>query len=279
MKNYLLLLRPQQLLKNLIIFFPPFLGGKIVGFHVLAVGILPLLSFSLISCSSYIFNDLLDFERDRLHPRKKERPLASGAVSRNGAIGLMIFLLVGGLYYGFSVSPEFGFVVLAYLLLTTAYSAGLKNIVVVDLFCISIGFLLRLEAGGVAFSVRISEWLFLSVFLLSLYLAAGKRLSEKNCLEESAEAHRRTLGAYPPGFLEGSLYLSGAAVLVTYAMYVVDRPTLIYTVPLCCFGLLRYLLNVLAGRDGDPTSSLLKDLPLLAVSVIWAIMVGWSIYR
>lgn len=278
MKNWLKLLRPSQWLKNLMIFFPPFLAGEITSVTVLMAGWLPLLSFIFISSSSYIFNDLQDVERDRLHPRKKTRPLASGAVSTQTAMAALVVLACAGLVTGFYVSKEFCLVATAYLALSLGYSLFLKEYPVVDLFCISIGFLLRLIAGGIAFTVPISEWLFLSVFLLSLYLASGKRLSEKQILEAGAAEHRSTLGRYPEGFLQGCLFITGAAVLVTYAMYVVGRPALIYTVPLCCFGLLRYLLNVLAGRDGDPTSALFKDIPLLIVSAAWAGIVGWSIY-
>ena len=149
-----------------------------------------------------------------------------------------------------------------------------------DIFCISACFLLRLEAGGSAFTIVISEWLFLSVFLLALFLSTGKRLSEKTCLGAAAVMHRKSLNAYPEGFLDGVMYMTGAAVLVTYTMYVISRHStlLIYTVPLCSFGLLRYILRIRCGKGGDPTESLLKDVPLLIVGVVWAVMVGWGIY-
>jgi 4-hydroxybenzoate polyprenyltransferase len=150
----------------------------------------------------------------------------------------------------------------------------------VDIFCISAGFLLRLQAGGAAFNVVISEWLFLSVFLLSVFLSTGKRLAEKQRLGVAACHHRKALLAYPEGFLEGVLNMTGGAVLVTYTMYVISRHSalLVYTVPLCCFGLLRYILRVKTGKGGDPTESLTKDVPLLLVGMAWVVMVGWGIY-
>jgi 4-hydroxybenzoate polyprenyltransferase len=167
-----------------------------------------------------------------------------------------------------------------YLTISLAYSFVLKNYPVIDLFCISSGFIIRLMAGGALFSVTVSEWLFLSVLLLSLFLSSGKRLGEKSMLGNSAGKHRKVLLAYPDGYLEGILLLTGSAVLVTYSMYVVNRHSLLLlaTVPLCCFGLMRYIFRVKSGDGGDPTESLTKDIPLLLTGILWASMIGWGIY-
>ena len=156
----------------------------------------------------------------------------------------------------------------------------LKDIVILDLFCISAGFLLRLQAGGVAFNVAISGWLFLSVFLLSLFLSAGKRLAEKQRLGDTATDHRMALIGYPQGFLEGTMYMTGGSVLVTYSMYALTRHSslLLYSVPLCSFGLLRYIFRIRSGKSGDPTDSLVRDVPLLIVGMVWVALVGWGIY-
>ena len=179
-----------------------------------------------------------------------------------------------------NISITFLVLLASYLSVSVAYSAKLKEIVLVDIFCISAGFLLRLEAGGIAFNVSISEWLFLSVFLLSVFLSTGKRLSEKQSLGDEARYHRIALITYPNGFLEGSMYMTGSSVMVTYTMYVISRHSslLLYTVPLCCFGLMRYILRVQKGKSGDPTESLTRDLPLLIVGVLWVALVGWGIY-
>ncbi len=179
-----------------------------------------------------------------------------------------------------SISWKFLLFLLAYLFIAGAYSFSLKKYPIIDLFCISSGFLLRLLAGGEAFGVVVSEWLFLSVFLLALFLSTGKRLSEKNSLGDQAGSHRKSLSGYPDRFLDGVLFMTGSAVLVTYTMYVVSRhkAILLYTVPLCCFGLLRYIFRVQSGKGGDPTESLTRDLPLLIVGLLWVFMVGWGIY-
>lgn len=272
------LLRPRQWLKNLMLLFPPFLGGKLKGLAIAHENLLPLAVFCLASSSSYVFNDLLDADRDALHSQKRHRPLASGQVSKAGAgviCGAMALLAVFG---ATQISEKFLGLVLGYALVSCLYSLKLKEMAVVDLFCIAAGFLFRLEAGGEAFHVVISDWLFLSVFLLSLFLSAGKRLGEIVALGDSAAEHRKSLDYYSRAYLQGAMFMTGAVVLVTYTMYVISREGLVATVPLCAFGLMRYILRVESGKSGDPTESLLRDGPLFAVSFSWAVMVGWGIY-
>jgi len=272
------LLRPHQWLKNLMLFFPPFLGGALLTQGMVLKGAIPFVVFSLASSAGYLINDLMDRETDFNHPRKSSRPLTSGKLSVKTAKILAAMLTVSAVIIGISVSKIFLLLVLAYLAVSVAYSCCLKNIPVVDLFCIATGFLLRLMAGGEAFDVRVSEWLFLSVLLLALFLSAGKRLSEKQLLADTAGGHRKVLAHYPEGFLDGVLFMTGSAVLVTYTMYTLSHQTLLYTVPLCCFGLLRYILRVKTGLSGDPTESLLRDPWLLVVGAGWSVMVGWGIY-
>jgi decaprenyl-phosphate phosphoribosyltransferase len=275
---YLKLLRPTQWLKNLMLFFPPFLGGALLQPGLAQRGLLPVASFCLGSSATYILNDILDRHLDILHPRKKGRPIASGRVSPGAALILGSLCLAASLLLAARQSTGFLLVLLAYLAVTTSYSLKLKELPLVDLFCIASGFLLRLEAGGVVFGIVISDWLFLSVFLLAVFLATGKRLGEKTGLGEGAGGHRKSLLSYPDGFLQGTMYLTGGAVLVTYTQYVIARHAMVYTVPLCCFGLLRFIMRVQSGQGGDPTESLLKDGPLFVVGLLWAAMIGWATY-
>lgn len=280
LRGYLKLLRPTQWLKNLMIFFPPFLGGTFFSSVVRPAALIPFVSFCLASSATYILNDLLDVENDRNHPEKRLRPLPSGRISPLSARALALVLALAATALAWKVSTPFLVFLLLYGAVSCAYSVKLKEYALVDIFCISAGFLLRLEAGGAAFGVTISEWLFLSVFLLAVFLSTGKRLSEKNRLGGGAVSHRKALVAYPEGFLDGTMYMTGGAVLVTYTLYVITRHSavLLYTVPLCCFGLLRYILRVQSGKGGDPTESLTKDLPLFIVGLAWAVMVGWGVY-
>jgi 4-hydroxybenzoate polyprenyltransferase len=273
------LLRPHQWLKNLMLFFPPFLSGALFHPGMLAKGIIPFFAFCWASSAAYVFNDIFDRESDSQHPKKRFRPLPSGMVTKANAYVLFGTLFVGALIFAWSVSYIFLTFVLLYLSISLAYSLRLKHLPIVDVFCISLGFVLRLYAGGEAFGVHISDWLFLTVFLLAIFLSVGKRFSERRSLGSAAGGHRRTLEEYPDGFLESAMYLSGAAVLVTYAIYAISKPLLVYTVPLCLFGLLRYLMKVKSGGEGDPTEALVKDVPLLIVSLLWAVLVAASVYQ
>lgn len=277
--HYLIMLRPAQWLKNLMLFFPLFLSGQLLSPDLAKRGVLLFCSFCLVSSAGYLFNDLLDRERDALHPKKCKRPIPSGQVSVRGAAFYAALLLFAGGGLALKLPTGVLLLLLAYVAVSLSYSLLLKSMMLVDLFSISAGFLIRLRAGGEAFAIPISPWLFLSVFLLAIFLSTGKRLSESKTLGNTAVEHRTSLAGYPPGFLAGTMYMTGSAVLVTYTMYVILRPSLIYTVPLCLFGMLRYILRVSTGGNGDPTDSLLKDWVLFAVSLAWVVMVIWSIYR
>jgi decaprenyl-phosphate phosphoribosyltransferase len=278
MGNWFKLLRPRHWLKNLILFFPPFLGGVMFDQGMLIKGLWPLIAFCLASSAVYVFNDIIDRENDILHPEKRQRPIASGAVSPVRAIALAIALLLISLLVSLQLPTQFLYWLVAYLGLSFAYSLFLKNQPVFDIFCIALGFVFRMFAGGAAFGVEVSDWLFLSVLLLAIFLSAGKRLSEKLMLGELSGEHRKSLAAYPDGVLDGFMFMSGAAVLVTYTMYVITMHRLVFTVPLCCFGLFRYALLVKGGESGDPTDSLVKDPVMFVVGLSWAVMVGFSTY-
>lgn len=280
MLPYIRLLRPLQWLKNLMLLFPPFLGGTLLQDDFISRSIFPLVAFCLASSATYVVNDLADCDADREHPVKKHRPLPSGDASSRVALMLAVLFLSTALFLAASVSGTFFGLLLGYLAVSFLYSIYFKNYAIIDLFCIASGFIIRLLAGGAAFGVTISEWLFLTVFLLALFLSTGKRNGEQRSLGMQAGQHRKALLEYPAGFLDGLLFMTGSAVLVTYTMYVISRqsPLLLYSVPLCCFGLLRYIMRVQSGNGGDPTESLTRDLPLFIVGISWAILVGLGIY-
>jgi 4-hydroxybenzoate polyprenyltransferase len=245
---------------------------------VLQKGVLPFVSFCLASSFTYILNDILDCDRDQLHPRKRQRAIASGAIAVPIALMIGLLLLIPALGMAGMVSLLFFEYLALYLLVSAAYSHFLKNQPIFDIFCVASGFVFRLLAGGEAFGIVVSDWLFLSVLLLALFLSAGKRLGEQQLLGDDAEGHRRSLSKYPPGALDAMMLISGAAVLVTYTLYVIAKHKLVYTVPLCCFGLFRYVLVVRSGGGGDPTLALLKDPVLFLVGLVWAMLVGFSVY-
>ena len=229
MTAYLAMMRPTQWLKNLMLFFPPFLAGQMLLPGIVTRGVVPFGAFCMVSSAGYIFNDLLDRKRDIHHPKKRLRPVTSGAVSLSGASMFSALLLISGLTLAGFTSSRFLLLLAGYAAVTTSYSLLLKTLPVVDLFCISAGFLIRLQAGGELFNVPISPWLFLTVFLMAVFLSTGKRVSESLSLGNMAGEHRTSLASYPPGFLAGTMYMTGGAVLVTYAMYALNKQTLIYS--------------------------------------------------
>lgn len=277
--HWVRLARPQQWLKNLMLFFPPFLSGAAANPGLLTKGGGAFLAFCCASSAGYIVNDLYDLKQDAMHPLKSGRPLPSGAISLPSAGAAALLFIASALALSLGVTHLFLGYILLYLLISFAYSVCLKNQPVLDIFCISSGFVLRLYAGGTVFDVVISDWLFLTVFLLAIFLSIGKRSSEQRNLGEDSAQHRAALGKYPRGFLDSAMVLSGASVLVTYAIYVISKPMLVYSVPLCLFGLLRYLYRVKSGGDGDPTASLLKDPWLLLTGVAWVLFVTVCVYR
>ncbi len=272
------LLRPPQWAKNLLLLFPPFFAGKIFDANVHATVLPSLISFSLAASCSYIVNDIMDRETDKNHHSKKNRAIARGDISVSFAVVIASCLYLVAMLIASSVSRRYEGLVIIYLLVSFAYTFFFKNMVLVDIFFIAFGFLMRILAGGEAFQVPVTSWLFLTVFLVSLLLGAGKRLGELVSLGDDAHKHRKILAQYPHSFLEGLLWFSAAAALVTYALYTLDRKSsLFYTVPLAAFGLVRYIYIVKQGK-GDPTEALLFDRQILGVSIVWACMIGLIIY-
>lgn len=275
MKTYIELLRPHQWLKSLLLLFPPFLGGTLWQTDSISVLILPLISFSAGASGIYIINDIFDRDLDKNHPAKSRRPLPSGRIKLPEAMVFSALLGVVSVICGLFVSSLFLLCLLVYLGISIAYSWRFKTVPIVEMFCVVSGFLLRLQAGGIAYQVEISDWLFLSVFLLALFLVSGKRLGElKHLSGQPAELIRPVLAKYPDGFFQVSLALSGTAVLITYTMYVISHHGNLLLIPLCCFGLLFYLQRVFSGKGGDPTRALLRDPLLFVVGLLWVVLVG-----
>ena len=276
--SYIKILRPHQWLKNLFCFFLPFCG-KMVDPSVRSAVIPALLSFSLAASCGYIINDIKDRMADRNHVIKKQRVIAKGELTVVFAAVIAAVLYVAALLISSNyVSRRFEWFLLMYLFVSLTYTFFLKDIVLVDIFFISFGFLLRVLAGGEAFRTTVTSWLFLTVFMISLLLAAGKRLGELVSLGDAAHSHRRSLTHYSQSFLEGILWFSASASLVTYALYTLEQANgIFHTVPIAAFGLLRYIYIVKQGQ-GDPTEALLKDGQITAVGIVWVFVIGAIIY-
>jgi 4-hydroxybenzoate polyprenyltransferase len=242
---------------------------------------LAFIAFSLVSAAEYLINDLRDLEADRLHPRKRLRPLAAGTLRPSLAVAAAIVLGAGGLVLGALLEWRFGLLLLSYALITLAYSFRLKHIVIVDVLTISIGFVLRAAGGALVIGVPISPWLYLCTILGALFLATTKRRHELLLLGEESGAHRAALDDYSPQLLDQMTSIVTAATVVAYSLYTVTAENLpanhamLATLPFVLYGVFRYLFLVYSRDDGgSPEEVLLRDRPLLADIILWLVSAG-----
>ena len=280
LKDYILLIRPTHWVKNFLVVAPPFFAGIVFdNINNFIIAVLSFFSFSFASSAGYILNDIVDADLDGQHPIKKNRPLASGRIKKDTAIIIGFAFLAFGILLGLGISLSFTLVLLCYLALTSAYTLGLKNIVIIESFCIAGGFLLRIIAGGVGSSVSISGWLLLTTFFLSLLLAFGKRRAELQMSDDGLN-FRQVLKKYNPQFLDNGMVIFSTASIITYSLYLINKgiDIIVVTIPFVCFGILRYLYLVHIKSKGDPTEALFKDFWLLICVVTWIIVTGFFIY-
>lgn len=277
--NYLNLLRPKHWLKNILLFAAPFFGGSLFFKETLLMALPAFIAFSLCASAAYIFNDIKDIENDRLHPAKKKRPIASNSISKMQASVFAVFLIVPSLILSYAIAPAFFYCIFSYLFIQAAYSTYLKNIAIVDIFCIASGFVIRVLAGGAAFNVEVSHWLLLTMFTISLVLATGKRLDEVSLLNEKAGKHRKSLRYYSASTLNEILIISSSVSLMAYALYSVEQfQDFIYTIPVVTFGLFRYIMLSKQGM-GDPTEAMTRDKWMALTVVLWLLLVGLIRYN
>jgi len=247
-------------------------------YRILAAGGL----FCLASSGIYLINDLRDLESDRVHPVKRQRPLAAGKISIELARWLAVALLTVALTASFSLSRGFGAVVTLYIGMQIAYSVWLKQVALVDVFIIALGFVMRAVGGGVAINVTLSPWLLICAFLLALFLALCKRRHEKNVLSSFAENHRANLEYYHSQLLDQLIAIVSAATITSYSVYTLATDTvqkfgtsmLSLTIPFVIFGIFRYLDLVYRGNQGGrPEKTLLTDVILMIDLLLYGICV------
>ena len=271
-------LRPRQWTKNLLVFAGLIFSRSLhepalVGRSVFAFAI-----FCLLSGGVYLVNDVVDAERDRAHPQKRLRPVASGRLPAGTALAGGIVLLVGASIAAFLLSAPFGAVAVAYAVLLSAYSAGLKHVVIVDGLIIAGGFVLRALGGVIVLDIELSHWLLLCTILLALFLTFGKRRHELIALEGGAADHRPILSEYSPQLLDQMISVVTASTLMAYALYTLAPETqaklgttrLPLTIPFVLYGIFRYLY-LLYRHDlgGNPSEHLLTDRALLLDVALW----------
>jgi 4-hydroxybenzoate polyprenyltransferase len=281
----LLALRPKQWTKNGLIFVALAFTLNLQELTLVGKAVQAFVCFCALSSAGYLLNDVMDVEADRQHPTKRLRPIAAGSVPIGLALGLGLALALVGLVGTFAINLPLGGLALAYVALTALYSVSLKHIVLVDLFGLAAGFVLRAAAGAVAIDVPISPWLYIATMLGSLLIALGKRRAELEVLGVEAVGHRRNLEAYSLEFIDQLIIIVSSAALMTYALYTFSAENLprnhsmMMTIPVVLYGLFRYLFLVRQGSvGGSPEDLLFRDRPLLVAVVIWIVLAVATLY-
>jgi 4-hydroxybenzoate polyprenyltransferase len=283
------LARPKQWIKNFFVFAPLLFSKHIFqGFYVINA-LEAFFTFCVISSAVYIINDILDAESDRAHPKKKYRPIASGEISVKQAIIFLIVLLVIAILSFFFQNPAFVFLTVLYFLTNLLYSLKIKSIVLLDVFFISFGFMLRVLGGAAAISVPVSSWMVLTTIFISLFLAISKRRGELSQVinQENIEKQRPVLKDYSVTFADQLNTIAAAGTIISYALYTVSERTiatfgtekLIYTTPFVIYGIFRYMYLMHKKNLGEsPTSMVTKDIPIMLNVLLWFIVCILIIY-
>ena len=274
--------RPYHWIKNLFVFAALIFARKYTHPQDIGHTILAFIVFCLGASAVYFFNDLADRENDKLHPIKKDRPIASGKLSVVAAWVITVILLSAATLIGYNLGVSFLMLLAIYLFLNFAYSMGLKNIVILDVMSLAFGFVIRAAAGAAAINVPISSWLLICTTLLALFLGFAKRRQELLVLGNEAVSHRRSLAHYSPYFLDQMISVVTASTVIAYTFYTLSPEIkekfgtgeLVLTVPFVLYGIFRYLYLVHQKEEGgNPTKLLLTDGPLLVCVGLWIITV------
>ena len=283
-------MRPKQWVKNVLVAAAPLAGGRLLEPAVLRGVVLAFVAFCLVSATVYLVNDVRDVAEDRLHPRKRFRPIAAGELKPAAALVLATFTGIAGLALGFAVALPLGITLVVYVAIQLLYSSFLKHLPVVDLAVVASGFLLRAIAGGVATGIVLSQWFLLVAAFGSFFMVAGKRYSEMKAIGGEAGT-RRALTRYSESYLRFTWMLAAVMVLISYSLWAFENPrgaggepdllgvpwTAISIAPFT-LGLLQYALEVDAGNAGEPEEVVLQDRVLQGIGVIWLVVISVAVF-
>lgn len=272
LKLFIQSIRPAQWTKNGLLFAGLIFSKQMDEPSVFLKSFAGFAAFCALSACVYLFNDILDRNRDRLHPVKSQRPIASGALPVRAAASGSVFLGASGLISAFLIDPGFGWISVAYMAMMIGYGIVLKRIVILDVIVIALGFVLRAAAGAEIVNAAISSWLLTCTIFLALFLALSKRRHEIHVLGEKAAQHRANLTEYSPVFIDQMISVVTASTVMAYALYTTSIETiekfgtrnLIYTLPFVLYGIFRYLYLVhIRNEGGSPEKILLHDKPMI----------------
>jgi 4-hydroxybenzoate polyprenyltransferase len=275
-------MRPLQWPKNGLLYAALIFSGKFTDPQLILKATYGFLLFCVFSSCIYLINDLRDRERDRLNPRTAKRPIASGELKPSIAVGAVVVMLPVAFVLSYILNPWFAFVGALYIAKDLGYSFGLKHVVIIDVFLIAAGFVLRAVAGALAIGVQISPWLYVVTTLGALFLALNKRKHEILLLSGDAGSHRRVLDEYSPALIEEMLAVITASTVMAYALYTFTAENLppllkenhlmMLTIPFVLYGIFRYLYLVYQKNEGStPEEVLVRDKPLLICILLWGL--------
>lgn len=285
--DYLKLLRIHQWTKNLFLFAPIFFAGEFLNVSKLLIAVAGFFIFSLASSGIYTINDLFDREKDRLHPLKKFRPLASGKISTRNAVILATLIIGAALFSAYLIDVGLLIIIIIYLMLNLLYSGGLKNISILDIMILSSGFVLRIFAGGVITEIPISQWLLMMTFLMALFIAFAKRREDVLILNKTGTVTRTSVSGYNLEFINSGMSLISSLIIVLYLLYVTsddivqrfqDKPVYISAL-FVLTGIIRYKqITFVEDNSGSPSDNLLRDRFLQICIAGWILFFVYLIY-
>ncbi|TAN29441.1 MAG: decaprenyl-phosphate phosphoribosyltransferase [Actinomycetota bacterium] len=279
--------RPKQWIKNLLVLAAPVAAGTITDTRILKPSLVAFVAFTFVASGIYLINDVMDLEADKSHPKKSDRPIASGEVPLALAITIAVVLEIMGLAISFIFgNANLGLVITIYVAMNLAYSSFLKHEPVIDILVVALGFLLRAIAGGVADNVPLSNWFVIVASFSSLFVVIGKRYAESQLLGEDAAAHRASLGKYPIGFLNYARSLSSGVAITAYCLWAFERGTaapkgalwIESSILFFVAAILRYALLIEQGHGGAPEDLLMSDRLLQVIGAIWILVLVIGIY-
>lgn len=285
-KSIMVSMRLKQWIKNIFILAPLLFSERLFELQSLLVSIRAFFSFCLISSAIYIINDIHDKKSDSFHPKKRDRPIASGKIGIKKALILVIILLISGYSLALHLNFSFILILIFYVILNLFYTYIGKSLVFIDAFCISLGFVLRVMGGSYAISVYASGWIIMCTFFIALFLGFGKRRNELLLLKKTHSNHRKVLKKYDAVFLNHVLISCGTISIISYALYTLDpsiikqfgTDKLIFTVPFVAYGIFRYMYLLWNAQEGDPTDLVTKDRNLLITIFLWVVTTISIIY-
>lgn len=276
-KIYIMIIsmRPKQWVKNGFVFAGLIFSKSFLQVEPVIRTVFVFILFSMVSGGIYIINDVIDIKKDALHPTKKNRPIASGKLKPREALVFSAIVLGIGFYFSYILNFKLFLVLITYFLMVLAYSLKLKNVVILDVIIISLGFVLRTIGGAVAISVEISPWLIVCTTLLALFLALNKRKNELLVLTEDAGKHRKILEEYSSELIDQMLSVVTSTTVMSYALYTFNAGKsyyMMFTIPFVLYGIFRYqYLASEKDMGGSPELALLKDKPLLIDIILWVV--------